>query len=692
VLYAPAPRAPQLENTGVWRARPILVSGASAYRDGELLYQDFLYDDHGAGAVAWQPDDQSYNSEVFARPLGTYTYPTAPQYAANAADLVELRVKPLADATAFRITLNTMVEPDLAATTIAIGDSPAPRAFPHGANASAPAQLFLTVHGATADLVDAATGATTHPAPTASVDLERRQIEVRVPHAAWDPGRGVVRLAAGVGLWDAANGQYEIPQRQSDATHPGGAGALPQPTAFFNVAFRHAEPMPNPGDLADETANASWWRDATQAQALRNGDLSPFHDDVDFGKLARRVRDDSGVPASGPMDRILASRFAGGQGADWGATCGTATSGDGELRGQLQPYAIYVPRKPAPAAGHGLTLLLHSLSSNYNQFLSNRNQSQFGERGAGSIVITPEGRGPDGWYYDRAGADTFEVWSDVARHFRLDPLRSVIAGYSMGGYATWKFATQYPDLFAAAQPTVGPTVLGTLYTGASPPAAGESTNTAHAVASLRNVPFRIWVASADELVPITGTLPIVQAMDALGYRYEYDAFAPAEHLTLAIDDEFSPAADWLGDRRVDLDPPHVTYAYNPTMDFPAAGTAGGHAYWLSGVRLRDTKGDPPVGVVDVRSHGFGVGDPPASATAPTAGALPPGNLGVLAYAGQAKTWGAPPREPVADRLDVTATNVRSVTIDPRRARVDCGAKLDVHSDGPLKVVLAGCGS
>jgi hypothetical protein len=261
----------------------------------------------------------------------------------------------------------------------------------------------------------------------------------------------------------------------------------------------------------------------------------------------------------------------------------------------------------------------------------------------------------------------------------------------MGGYATWKLATQFPDLFAAAQPTVGPTVLGTEYTGAQPPAAGESTNTLHTIASLRNVPFRIWVASSDEIVPTAGTLPIAQAMDALGYRYEYDAFAPAEHLTLAVDDQYGPAADWLGDRRVNLDPAHVTYSYNPTMDFPADGTAAGHAYWVSRVELRDTKGDPPVGTIDVRSHGFPAGDPPASATTPVAGALPPGNLGVLAYAGQARSWGRAPRTPKADRLEITATNVRSVTIDPRRARVTCRARLAVKTDGPLTVKLAGCG-
>ncbi|MGH3326736.1 MAG: hypothetical protein ACRDPT_02870, partial [Streptomycetales bacterium] len=42
VLYRPPARAPQLSNGGPWQAEPILISGASAYRDGEFLYQDFL--------------------------------------------------------------------------------------------------------------------------------------------------------------------------------------------------------------------------------------------------------------------------------------------------------------------------------------------------------------------------------------------------------------------------------------------------------------------------------------------------------------------------------------------------------------------------------------------------------------------------------------------------------------------------
>ena len=75
ILYEPLADAPQLQNAGVWSAPPILVSGASAYRDGEFLYQDFLYDDSGAIGSPVQ-NDPRFSGNAFSRPTGTYTYPT----------------------------------------------------------------------------------------------------------------------------------------------------------------------------------------------------------------------------------------------------------------------------------------------------------------------------------------------------------------------------------------------------------------------------------------------------------------------------------------------------------------------------------------------------------------------------------------------------------------------------------------
>ena len=129
----------------------------------------------------------------------------------------------------------------------------------------------------------------------------------------------------------------------------------------------------------------------------------------------------------------------------------------GELIGRLQPYSVYVPDKPQPQAGYGLTLLLHSLGANYNQFTGSNNQSQIGERGRGlDRDHARRAAAPTAGTTAHAGADTFEVWADVARRYRLDPRWTAISGYSMGGYGTYKFATQYPDLFAAGQPVVGP--------------------------------------------------------------------------------------------------------------------------------------------------------------------------------------------------------------------------------------------
>src|SRR5437899_10034503 len=100
------------------------------------------------------------------------------------------------------------------------------------------------------DLLDAATGQPVGGPALVAVDTGHRQIEVSVPHAAWDPGGQVVRLAAGVGLWDKANGRYLLPQAAADAAHPGGAGTAVSPPAFFNVAFRYDQPMPVVGHPA----------------------------------------------------------------------------------------------------------------------------------------------------------------------------------------------------------------------------------------------------------------------------------------------------------------------------------------------------------------------------------------------------------------------------------------------------------
>ena len=685
-LYAPPPaRVPQLENTGPWKAAPILVSGAQAYRDGEWLYQDFLLDDHGAAGGTDPNDPHGPANNLFSPTDGGVTYPTDPAFVDNAADLVELRVRPLADATAFRVTLNSLKDPARTAFTIAIGTSDAPRAWPHGAGVTSPAASFVTVHGNAAELTDALTGQAVPGGATATVDLERRQIDVRVPHTAFDPGRSTVRIAIGVGLWDLQAGNYLQPGTgAATATTPG--GGTPGGAALFNVGPRFSEPFPTASSpagntLADAAAGAkatgAWWRERQQASALTQHDVSPFSADVDFAKLAAGTNDEAGVPQTGSLTRILASRYVSGQGEDPSKVCfdlpsNTAAGGkcEGRLGGQLQPYVLYVPKQAPPGAGYGMTLLLHSLSANYQQYASSKNQSQLGDRGTGSLVLTPEGRGPDGFYAGTPEADTFEAWADVARHYKLDASLTDVSGYSMGGFGTFRLLARWPDLFARGFSVVG--------------APGTS---ADQLASLRNTPLLSWNGDRDELVNANTTRQTIASLQDAGVRFVEDLFTNTSHLTLATNDEYGPGAAFLGAARVDRNPPHVTYVVDPVEDRAQSDVVADHAYWLSGLRVRDAS--KARGTIDVRSEGFGTGDEPVGAVTNGAGTLVGGQKGALAYAETRRDWGAVPAAPKRDVLHVRATNVAVAKVDTARARVSCAPTVDLVSDGPLDLQL-GC--
>jgi hypothetical protein len=683
-LYAPAPKeVPQLENDGPWKAKPILVSGTQAYRGGEWLYQDYLDDDHGASGARDPNDPFGPSAHLFSPTAGSLTYPTDPVYANNAADLVELRIRPRAGETAFRVTLDTLKDAERTAFTIALGTSTGPRPWPSGAGVSSPAALFLTVHGKTAELRDATTGAIKPGGATAAVDLRRRQVDVRVPHSAWNPGAAKVRVTIGVGLWDTAASSYlKAGGAQASATSPGGAN--PAGVALFNVGPRFNEPQPEIsqfgagvtiGDAAAGSAvQGAWWREKAQADTLRLGDVSAFAADVDFAKLAAGTNDDSGVPKSGPMNRILASRHQFGQGIEPGRVCFDVASDFsagskcvGRFVGQLQPYAIYVPKEPAPKRGYGLTLLLHSLSANYNQYAASRNQSQFGERAGGSIVITPAGRGPDGFYAGIPEADTFEVWADVNRLYRLDPDWAAVSGYSMGGFGTFRLLARWPDLFGRGMSTVG-----------APGSVGDQ------LRSLRNTPIMTWNSAADELVPIDTSEQMVTDMTAAGIRFDHYLFAASDHLTLSTNDQYRVPAAFLGDHRADRSPAHVTYVVDPKEDSKDARAVGDHAYWVSGLRLRDPKAEGG-GTVDVRSAGFGVGDPPVLPIKTSDGTVEGGAHGPMAYHRRERDWGPAPPLARTPKLFLSTTNIQTASFDATRARVGCAPKLYVQTDGPLSL-------
>lgn len=148
-------------------------------------------------------------------------------------------------------------------------------------------------------------------------------------------------------------------------------------------------------------------------------------------------------------------------------------------------------------------------------------------------------------------------------------------------------------------------------------------------------------------------------------------------------------ARFVQGRRVASNPSHITYTVSAFQNEPQYGLNSDHAYWVSGLRLRQ---GAPDGTIDVRSDRFGSGDPSLNPIQNTTGlgtqnTTPPYEF---EYSERSRTWGDAPTEAVRNQVDIEATNISALTINPARARVSCNAVLNIKSDGPIKVTLSGC--
>lgn len=242
----------------------------------------------------------------------------------------------------------------------------------------------------------------------------------------------------------------------------------------------------------------------------------------------------------------------------------------------------------------------------------------------------------------------------------------------MGGIGSWRLAGRYPDLFGSMMPVV---------------AASETSGNDELMPSLRHIPIMTWVATFDELQNVAQTEATTARMVQLGLDFDAWRFETWDHLTPSTNDHYQPGADFLGTRKVDRDPARVTYVVSPTKDSERVGAVADHAYWLSELRTRDGR----TGTIDARSHAFGVDDPVVLPVEPTMGVYQGGHHEPAPYTRRVQGRGDAPEQTKADRLVITARNIATVTIDPARAGISCGAEVDITSDGPVEVVLAGCG-
>ncbi len=134
---------------------------------------------------------------------------------------------------------------------------------------------------------------------------------------------------------------------------------------------------------------------------------------------------------------------------------------ESKLMNAVMPYNVVLPadydRADSKNLRYPVLYLLHGLSGHYSDWTSRTSLAEYA-RQYRIIIVTPEGN--NGWYTDSATvpSDKYESYilkeliPDVQRRFRAFDSRDgrAIAGLSMGGYGSLKFAIKHRALFVFA--------------------------------------------------------------------------------------------------------------------------------------------------------------------------------------------------------------------------------------------------
>jgi len=688
------------------------TSGTGRLAGGAALWSDFVYDDHGAAGPLGLATGRSSTTSNLAPTQGGYDYPDGAAHG-NGADVFRSAVAVDGSASYWRVDWNTLADPAVPLATWVIDtDDDASTGvvqWPAGAGVRSPGlERALVVSSRGAQLLDLVKGTTSSLAVT--VDPAARSFIVKVPRELL-PVTGTWRVRLGAGLASSDGTAFAQP--------PGSASTTTE--ALYNLSYRSAADEPpvytagrdvTAEALAQAALNAplvraygldglarsitgNFWSEDHQADVLAGDpgqvgaapDVSAFSQVVDTAALAAGTTTAEAQP-TGWSTRWYVSRLDLGQ----GTVANPTSAGSGDLRpnylGRVQPYSVYVPKDYRAGSPAPLTWLLHSLGVNHNQYGALDPQLvQQACEARHSVCASTLGFGPDGWYFDEAEVDFWQVWHALAASYALDPERTVIGGYSMGGWAAYKLGLAHADLFAGALSLEGPNRCGIRVVkgvdapadGTSPGRCGRDGDSSPLLVNARWLPYGLTQGAIDELVPATGTLQQVQDFDTLGYRYHFTFYAGEDHLVYATQDRFGAPVKAVGVRRRTVDPGHVTHAWFPDLDRRALGIGATTAYWLGDLSARDRS---PGTVAKVDARALSRPDPVVTPvrTGPTPINDPtPGTVSTLDY----RLGATPAAQP---RIALALTDVRGLSVDSARVDFSCGT-VTTRSDGPASLAL-----
>ncbi len=321
--------------------------------------------------------------------------------------------------------------------------------------------------------------------------------------------------------------------------------------------------------------------DCVQALALYDKTIDNFIVEIDTQKLEEGATERY-IPGSGYHVRIFEST--------------ENISKEEGTWGLFQNYGVFVPSSYKEDTLSPLTLYLHGSGSpvHCEPLVLPRILKDLGED-RDSIIIAPSGRHADLSMYAGAGhVDVLQAYEDAHKIFTIDPTRTYVAGYSMGGWGAYMMSVLYPDRFAAAFAIAGSFMAAGFPTGLNPDD-NESLQWlvdinkeygygpyylfwVHGIdnplkwdlrpqfSNLLHVPLVIYQGALDTTIVMPSALYSAKELRERELQHRLYLFPIAEHLTYGVVDEWKEAANYLDKFRLNPNPAEVTYIRNMVLE------------------------------------------------------------------------------------------------------------------------------
>lgn len=178
----------------------------------------------------------------------------------------------------------------------------------------------------------------------------------------------------------------------------------------------------------------------------------------------------------------------------------------------VQPYLLYVPPDSDPSAPTPLVVALHGGGGNHwsgaRMVVGAEGIEAYGPAhvhriwpaapNAKMLVAAPADQPGGAWRYF-GEANVLHVLDQVERHYRVDPNRVYLTGYSDGGRGAWEIGVRHPDRFAAILVGAGATEMAQFF----------AMNLAH-------VRMRIVHGTRDRSIPVSNA----RRMAVLGSQFD----------------------------------------------------------------------------------------------------------------------------------------------------------------------------